>query len=169
MKFLTKLSSFLVRLSAVVGCVLLIINIADITIGVLARQSGTTSIVWTEEVARFAMVWFVMFGATAAFASGDNMSIDFVVKRFPRPLRVFTKFVTVCIEALVLCVLVWYGWHHAQGGWKMFTMALRIPRAIPLMAVPVGMGMLLITLIAKYISGGADSAGAEAQGEGERA
>lgn len=152
MKFLNGLSRLMVRVSAVVGCLLLLVNIADITIGVLARQSGETSIVWTEEVARFALVWFVLIGAAAAFAAGDNMSIDFVVKIMPRPLQTLCRFVSVVIEAVVLCVLIWYGVQNVAGGWTMRTMALRIPRAVPLMAVPIGMGMLLVVLLADYLS-----------------
>ena len=148
--FLSRLSRFIVRLSAIAGCCFLALNIVDITAGVIARQTAGTSLVWTEELARFLMVGFVLIGAPAAFAAGDNMSIDFVVNGLPPHWRALCRLVSFLIEAVVLLVLIIYGFQNVMGGWTMRTMALKIPRAVPLMAVPAGMGMLLIVLVASY-------------------
>ncbi len=150
-KILERINKFIVMLSAATGCILLIINIIDIMIGVAARQTGYTSIVWTEEAARFALVWFVLIGASAAFYEGDNMSIDFITKRLSPRVQAFLKFIAVIIETIVLFILIFYGIQNVNGGWTMKTMALQIPRAVPLMAVPVGAGMLLIVLISSYL------------------
>ncbi len=146
--FFSRLSRFIVRLSAVAGCCFLVLNIADITVGVIARQTAGVSLVWTEELARFSMVGFVLIGASSAFAAGDNMSIDFVVNVLPPRWRAFCRFISFLIEAVVLVVLIVYGVQNVMGSWTMRTMALKIPRAVPLMAVPAGMGMLLIVLVA---------------------
>ena len=148
--FLNRLSRLIVRLSAAAGCFFLLVNIADITVGIVARQVTGTSLVWTEELARFSMVGFVLIGAAAAFAAGDNMSIDFVVNGLSPRWRALCRFISFVIEAAVLVVLIVYGVQNVMGGWTMRTMALQIPRAVPLMAVPVGMGMLLVVLVASY-------------------
>lgn len=147
-----KLSKFLALTSGVIACIFLVINIADIIIGVIARQTGTSSIIWTEELARISLVWCVLIGASAAFYEGDNMSIDFVVKVLPENLKVLCRVIAFIIEVIVLGVLVYYGTQNVMGGWTMRTMALRIPRAIPLMAVPFGMGIFLAVLITKFFS-----------------
>ncbi len=154
--FLNRVSRFIVRLSAAAGCCFLLLNLADITVGILARQGTKTSLVWTEELARFSMVGFVLIGAAAAFAEGDNMSIDFVVNGLSPRWRALCRFISFLIEAVVLLVLIVYGVQNVMGSWTMQTMALRIPRAVPLMAVPIGMGMLLIVLVAHYFARGRD-------------
>ena len=151
MKILSRLEKSIVILSGVTGCLLLLVNIADILLGVIARQSGRLSIVWTEELARFALVWFVLIGAAAAHYEGDNMSLDFIVKKFAPKVQAVFKLIAVLIEAIALIILIYYGWQNVQGGWAMRTMALKISRAWPLMAVPVGAGLLLIILILHYI------------------
>ena len=148
--FLNRLSRFIVRLSVITGCCFLVLNIADITVGIIARQTAGISLVWTEELARFSMVGFVLIGASAAFAAGDNMSIDFVVNGLSPRWRALCRLISFLIEATGLVVLIIYGIQNVMGGWTMQTMALGIPRAVPLMAVPVGMGMLLIVLVASY-------------------
>lgn len=167
MGFLDRLRRLIVGSSAAAGCLLLILNIADILIGVIARQVGETSIVWTEEAARFALVWCALIGAATAFAEGDHMFIDFIVNALPRPLRALCRLLSTLVQAAVLCVLVWYGAQNVMGGWTMRTMALRLPRAIPLMAVPIGMGMLLAVLLIDALSPRrADPKGPEKQPEG---
>ncbi len=141
-------AKFIAFTSGVISCVFLIINIIDITAGVIARQTGG-GIVWTEELARISLVWCVLMGASAAFYEGDNMSIDFVVNVLPLPAKKFCAFVAFVVEAVVLGVLVYYGALNVMGGWTMRTMALHVPRAVPLMAVPVGAGMFLAVMIAK--------------------
>lgn len=150
MKIFSKLGKFTAIFSGILSCIFLIINIVDITIGVIARQSGISSIVWTEEVARISLVWCVLIGASAAFYEGDNMSIDFVVRVLPEPMKNFCAIIAFMIEIIVLGVLIYFGIQNVMGGWTMRTMALRIPRAIPLMAVPIGMGLFIVVLVSKF-------------------
>lgn len=129
--------------TAVAACCLLALNIADILLGVFARYLLKSSLAWTEEVARYSLVWFVMIGASCAFRHGDHMAIDFLVPRFPAPLKRLAGFLRLAISLFVLAFLVWFGSKNVAGLWGMQTMALGIPKAIVLMAVPAGMGLLL--------------------------
>ena len=146
-----RLSKFIAIFSGVMSCIFLVINIADILIGVISRQFSA-SITWTEELARISLVWCVMLGASAAFYEGDNMSVDFVVRILPDGLKKFCSVLAFLIEAIVLGVLIYYGSQNVMGGWTMKTMALHIPRAVPLMSVPVGMSLFLAVLTAKFFT-----------------
>ena len=144
-----RLSKLIAIFSGVTACIFLVINIADILIGVAFRQFSA-SVTWTEELARISLVWCVMLGASAAFYEGDNMSVDFVVRILPDRLKKFCGVLAFMIEAIVLGVLIYYGSQNVMGGWTMRTMALHIPRAIPLMSVPVGMSVFLAILIGRF-------------------
>ncbi len=144
-----RVSKFIAIFSGIISCIFLVINIADIITGVIARQYSA-SVTWTEELARISLVWCVMLGASAAFYEGDNMTVDFMLKIFPERIKKFCGILSFMIESLVLAVLIYYGYLNVMGGWTMKTMALHIPRAIPLMSVPVGMSLFLTVLIAKF-------------------
>ena len=146
-----RLSKFIALTSGVISCIFLLVNIADITLGVIARQSGISSIIWTEELARISLVWCIMIGASATFYEGDNMSIDFAVNALPQWARRICRVIAFVIECVVLGVLVYYGAQNVAGGWTMKTLALHIPRAVPLMAVPVGMGLFLAVMVSKFL------------------
>lgn len=146
-----RLSKFIAVFSGVISCIFLVINIADILTGVISRQFSA-SVAWTEELARISLVWCVMLGSSAAFYEGDNMSVDFVLNILPERIKKFCRVIAFMIEAVVLAVLIYYGYLNVMGGWTMRTMALHIPRAVPLMSVPFGMSLLLTVLISKFFS-----------------
>ena len=150
--FTDKLESFCKKtemVSAVLAVLLLLINVGDIVMGVVLRYVFSASVVWTEEVARYSLVWLVLLGAAGALARRDHMAVDFLVPRFPGWLKAFSWLARVGVQICVLAILIWYGIKNVGGTWQMKTMALGIPKAIPLMAVPIGMALLLLQLLAQ--------------------
>jgi TRAP-type C4-dicarboxylate transport system permease small subunit len=151
--------------SAIAAVFLLTVNVGDIVLGIVMRYCFAQSIIWTEEVARYSLVWLAMLGAAGACARGDQMAVDFLVPYFPRPLRFFALVMRVGVQVCVLCILIWFGARNVAGTWQMKTMALGIPKALPLMAVPIGMSMLLAQILAQVWRDGAGSAKDAAEAE----
>ena len=144
-----RLSRMLASISVWLGGFLLLLNVGDVIMGVRLRYFGGAAPIWTEELARFSMVWMVLIGAAAAFYNGDQMSIDFVVMKLPPRGKAFCRVLSVAVRFIVLAALIWFGARNVIGSWKMKTMALGVPKSIPLMAVPIGMGLLLATILFK--------------------
>ncbi len=147
MDFCKRLSRGIERVSIVFGGFLLMLNVADVLMGIAMRTFLGAAPIWTEELARFTMIWMVLIGAAAAFYSGDQMSIDFVAMQMPPRGKAFCGALSVLVQTAVLGALVWFGSLNVLGSWKMKTMALGVPKSIPLMAVPVGMAMLLAAVL----------------------
>ena len=144
-----RLSRMLASISVWLGGFLLLLNVSDVIMGVTLRYFGGAAPIWTEELARFSMVWMVLIGSAAAFYNGDQMSIDFVVMKLPPRGKAFCRVLSVAVRFIVLAALIWFGARNVIGSWKMKTMALGVPKSIPLMAVPIGMGLLLATILFK--------------------
>ena len=157
MDSLDRLSRFIERISAWFGGFLLLINISDIVLGVVARYFTNAALIWTEEVARISLVWLVLIGAASAFVNGDHMSIDFLAVRLHKALKALARGVALGVQLTVLGVLIFFGSQNVMGMWNMKTMALGLPKAIPLMAVPIGMSMLLMVILAKELKSIADA------------
>ena len=151
MSFLTRLLRRLEKLSLYGGCAMLIVNICDILMGVATRYFLGGAPIWTEELARFSLVWMVLIGAAAAFLNGDQMSIDFIVNLLPKRGKAICAFLSVTVQSVVLVCLIWFGSKNVIGSWKMKTMALGVPKSLPLLAVPIGMAIFLCALLAKYV------------------
>ncbi|HOO86401.1 MAG TPA: TRAP transporter small permease subunit [Synergistaceae bacterium] len=102
-----------------------------------------SSLIWTEEAARFSLVWMVMMGALGAAVKGDHMVIDFVVPRFPVALRRLIGWGRFLLTILILSLMIYLGTVNAVQMWNMRTMALNIPKTIPLLSLPVGFLLLM--------------------------
>jgi len=142
---------FLERLSAWTAGALLVINIADVLLGIFCRYVLKNSIIWTEELARFSLVWLVLMAAGGAYYHGDHMVIDFVVHRFPPALRKVVYVFRLLLTVSILSLMIYLGTVNAISVWEMHTMALHVPKTIPLLAVPLGFGLLLAIYILKNL------------------
>jgi TRAP-type C4-dicarboxylate transport system permease small subunit len=139
------------RISAWTACLLLLINVGDILLGIFCRYVLKSSIIWTEEVARFSLVWMVMMGALGAAVKGDHMVVDFVVPRFPAALRRIVEWGRFLLAVGILSLMIWLGWVNAVQIWHMKTMALNIPKTIPLLSLPLGFALLLAGTVLMHL------------------
>ena len=144
---LRRLAGGVETLSAVVASSLLLINVGDVLLSVVLRYLFGSSVAWTEEVARYSLIWLVMAGAAGAQARGDHMALDLLGSRLPRRARRAVRWLALAVQVAVLVLLVLFGAKNVAGTWTMKTMALGIPKAIVLSALPVGMTLLLIQLL----------------------
>lgn len=87
-------------------------------IGVISLQIVSrvafTAVGWTEEVARFLLVWITFLAATLAYRSGRHIAVTFVVDALP---GVSGKGARLCAHLCVLVFLVALaiiGWNYMQ-------------------------------------------------------
>ena len=70
-----------------VAAVLLLLDLAVVSVSVLYRYGLNDPIEWSDDVARMLMVALAFFGAAGALARGDNVGVSFFVDRMPPGLR----------------------------------------------------------------------------------
>lgn len=74
--------------------------------------------IWTEEAARFCLVWLIMLGATIAVRDGTHFDVDVL----PTPTTIRGKALSGLIihfsMFLVALVFVLFGWRFALFGWE---------------------------------------------------
>ena len=151
-----RLSKWISRLElfgAWAACFMLAVNVSDILLGVFCRYVLKSSLVWTEEVARFSLIWIVMLGALGAAIKGDHMAVDFVVPHLPPLLQRVIKQGKFFLSSAILLLMIYLGWVNATRIWDMRTLALNIPKTIPLMALPAGFALLLAGSVLLHLEG----------------
>jgi len=89
----------------------------------------------------------VMMGASCAHVRGDMMAIDFVMPKFPLFLQRFCSLLRAVISVAVLGLMIYLGTVNALGNWKVMTMGMGIPKTIPLLSLPVGLGVLFVEFV----------------------
>jgi TRAP-type C4-dicarboxylate transport system permease small subunit len=146
-ELLKKISNFIKYLSMFLAGVFLVINISDILISIFFRYFLNDSLVWTEEVARFTLIYSVMFGSVGALSFGDHVKITIVIDYLPDKLGTFFKYLVHILIIVIIGYMTYLGITYVDNAWRFQTLALQIPKAIPLMSIPIGMGLFLIQYI----------------------
>jgi C4-dicarboxylate transporter DctQ subunit len=136
------------RICVVFSGALFILVIAQI----LFRYVFKISAPWTEEAARYLMIWMALLAAGLAFRKGDHFNIDFVTSRLPAKIRrkiaLFTGFLTL---VFILCIISW-GIPFAILGFFTISPGLEITMFLPYLAIPVAGGVMMLNLIG-YLGG----------------
>jgi TRAP-type C4-dicarboxylate transport system permease small subunit len=74
--------------------------------------------IWTEEAARFCLIWLIMLGATIAVRDGTHFDVD--VLAAPKTARGKAAARLVVHGAMILVALIFiaFGWRFALFGWE---------------------------------------------------
>lgn len=81
------LSDTIDRLLRRVALICLVAMVAFISLQVVARYGFAAPPAWTEEAARYAMVWVGLLGASVSYKAGFDPRLVQVPASLPRPLR----------------------------------------------------------------------------------
>ncbi|PHR28768.1 MAG: C4-dicarboxylate ABC transporter permease [Desulfotalea sp.] len=143
MAFLSKkVSDCLERFCLIGAGLLLIVNLTSVMLGVFSRFFRPP--MWTMDLAKVTLVWMVMLASASALKRGEHMAITMLVDKLPLRFRRYVVAIRITLFFGILILMVTLGIAYA---WKMqlFTiMSLGIKKSIPLLAIPVGMGLMLI-------------------------
>lgn len=120
--------------------------------GVFMRYALNDALTWSEEVARYSMVWLSFLGGGLVFRRGGHVAIDFLVEKLPNGFFRYTVMALAQLAALAfLAVLVWQGQSVMARGAFMTTPALRIPMSVPYAAIPLGAALMIYHLVAANV------------------
>jgi TRAP-type C4-dicarboxylate transport system permease small subunit len=104
---------------------------------------------WTEESARFLLVWITFLGAAYAMASGAHIGIDAVVRLFPEGVKKVITVVAWLASVSFFILLVWQGFELANRSMGQTSPALDIPMGYIYFVIPVSGLILIINMTAK--------------------
>jgi C4-dicarboxylate transporter DctQ subunit len=126
-----------------------------VTMQVIWRYFLGNPLVWAEELARYALVWMTFIGAAVALRAGQLAAMDLVVTRFPPKVQKHINF----LASLASCVLLAFLFYCSVNlvGMPSVLMqkspAMRLPMSYVYMALPLGLGLLLLQSILALVSG----------------
>jgi TRAP-type C4-dicarboxylate transport system permease small subunit len=103
---------------------------------------------WTEEFARYCLVWSSLLGAGVALKRGQHIAVTYVAERFPPRLNALTAMLVDLSIGLLLLVILWGGIKLVVLTRHQFSPALRISMALPYMAIPIGSAIMLLHALA---------------------
>jgi len=114
---------------------------------ILFRYVFKVSAPWTEEAARYLMIWMALLACGLAFRNGDHFNIDFVTDRIGLKARTLLGFGMSSLAGIfILCIILW-GIPFAKLGFFTTAPGLQITMFLPYLAVPVGGALMFLNLV----------------------
>lgn len=111
------------------------------------RYLTNFSITWSEEVARYLMIWMTFIGAGLVLRFGGHVAITNLQEAMPRTVqRVMRAAIAVLLFAF-FGVMMWIGWDYMSRMQFQLTPATRIPFSYVYTAMPIGFFLLIVHLL----------------------
>ncbi|TCZ63297.1 TRAP transporter small permease [Roseicella aquatilis] len=92
--------------------------------------------IWTEEMARFCLVYAVMLGAMLAVREGTHFSVDVFPKLSPRG-EAKVELLSGTFILVFALVFLWWGWEFTEFAWWRISELAELPLWIIHIAWPV--------------------------------
>ena len=163
------LKYFYDHLEAYVIVACLVVTTVLIFLQVILRYVFNYSLLWAEELSRYLFVWESWLGISMGARMGEHITVEMFVGKLHGRSRLIVSTLADIAVFTISAIVAWQGIKmcinlSAMGS---ITPVLKISKAIPYAAVPVGCGLMCIrsieTIINRYrnycATGLADSEG----------
>lgn len=147
--------AFVVRLKTIMTSLLnglLIVAVAalvlDVVWGVFTRYVMGNQALWTEELARFLLVWVSLIGGAVAFGTKGHLGVDYFVDKFDPSMQ---KTLSIVSNLIILffagSIFVYGGSRVVMGAMGQVTPALHLKMGYVYLALPIsGIFMIIFTI-----------------------
>lgn len=135
-----RLNWFVERLCAVLAVVLIL----DVWLGVLVRYVIPVQLTFTEEAARYLMIWMALLAVSCGIARREHIGVLLLFDALPRGAQ---HWLLAALDVLGFCFfffLFYYGVGFALSGATRFTMIYGMTKGLPFAAVPVSAALACV-------------------------
>jgi len=119
--------------------------------GTFWRYVLNDPLLWTEEGARYLMIWVVLIGASVTMRHREHVRINVIFNLFPDKAKIAIRLITNIFMGYFLYILMVYGWQMALRSQVQVSPALGISMFWPILAVPLTGLFCLVQLILQVI------------------
>ena len=110
---------------------------AIVILQVFSRYALNHSLFWSEELARYLLVWLTFIGATVAYHRNMHPGVDIIFKRLQRKNRTRIRLLVHLISLAFFLILIWYGCNFAYFIRAQTTPALSLPKWLVFSIIPL--------------------------------
>lgn len=152
MSFLKRLLEVFDRI-ALWGVVALMAFMSIITfLAVIFRFLLHSPLTWSEEAARYMMVWVTYLGAGIAVKKGRHIGVTMFINRVPLVLRKPLIFFAELMIVIFLILLVYQGINLLLTLRTQISPAMGLPMVIPYFAIPFGCLYMVLHVSERLLS-----------------
>ncbi len=151
--FLTAFSMRLNQACMLAACLLLVAMLLTVGLQVLARYVFFSPPSWTEELARYFMIWSGLLGATVAFYRREDPVLMVPPRMHSHTLKWLATLVRAAAVLVFLLPLLYFSPEILQHHALRLTDSTQIRLSLIFIIVPAFAGIILVHLLARLAAG----------------
>jgi TRAP-type C4-dicarboxylate transport system permease small subunit len=148
-----RLSAAIARTLDILLAVMLAVLVASLGWQVFGRYVLDRAPAWSEELARFLMVWITMLGAAAVMRDRGHIAVT----ALPDALPPTARRVLGAVSDLVVLWVAWIVGVHGAALADLLSMqaspAFEVTMAVPYAALPVGAALIAAMVVLRRLAG----------------
>ena len=134
------------RILTQVCAVILALMTAVVLIGVFFRYVLNNALSWTEELARYMMIFVGLFGSALALLRDEHAGLSIVLHKMPPKVQKLSRMATYLLIGLFAYIMAYYGFILTFSS-NATAQIFPIPMWLPLSMVPTsGLAILLVSI-----------------------
>jgi len=123
---------------------LMVLLVLDVWLGVLVRYVIDLPLTFTEEAARYLMIWMALLAVGIGVARREHIGVLLLFDRLPTLGRHLALAFFDLLAFFLFAFLLYYGVGFAVDGMTQSTMIHGLPKALPFAAVPVSCALACV-------------------------
>jgi TRAP-type C4-dicarboxylate transport system permease small subunit len=149
-----EFSDFLINIVKWIEALLLVMMVVSVALQVISRKIVEAPLPWTEEVARFCMVWMVFLGASVLIKTDENTTVTFIQEKMSPFLRAVVQYVINLLMLFMMCGLFMLSLTQlSKYSLTEISPALRISMLIPKSCLIFGSMLIALQIVCVLIKG----------------
>lgn len=147
MHFLSRLNK---RLNSITtGAVILFAIAMTVIVGyqVFRRYVMNASLIWSEEAARYLMVWITFLGSSVALSRDGHIKVTIAMDLLPKRSHHLVMLASHAVVSFTLLVIIRYGFKFALTNMHQLSPALQMPIGIVYFCLPIGASLMMLQMV----------------------
>ena len=144
LKLIEKMISFI---EDTLGLFFLAAMVVMVALQVLSRYVMQSPLSWTEEGARYCLIWITFIGASMAIRTRGHFSVELLIKKLPKKLIALGELILLFIMAIFAWILFFKGFSILSIVHYQMSPALNIPMSWVYLSIPTGSLLMLCRIV----------------------
>jgi C4-dicarboxylate transporter, DctQ subunit len=106
---------------------------------------------WSEESARYLMIWMGMVGSAMAMRYGRHIGVTVLIERLPPSVNRFLSPFIDLLMVVFLVIMAKEGFRLAAKNAAQHSPAMDLPMLFPYLAIPVGAVLMILEIMASLL------------------
>lgn len=128
----------------------LVVLVIAVFLQVVFRFILNQPLAWTEEMARYCLIWITFLGAAFAMSTRAHIGMEFFVNLFALPVRKILYVIATIASLVFFLLMVVEGYDLAARSMSQLSPVLRIPMGAIYAVIPLSGFILIVNMTSQF-------------------